>query len=65
MYSTHKQMDNVEGHLRFIAVYMARGKRVELASENYFARNALVFTLDQTYGTAYCKSRPNSFMWYD
>ena len=50
MYATHKQVYNIEGHLRCIIVHMARGIRLELASENYFARNALVVTLDQACG---------------
>lgn len=50
MHWTHKQVYNIEGCLSFFIVHMARGKRLELASENYFARNALVVTLDQACG---------------
>ena len=50
MYSTHKRACNIEGHLRFLIVQMVRGKRLELASVNYFAGNALVFTLDRACG---------------
>ena len=50
MYSTRKQVYNIEEHLRSIIVHMVRGNRLVLASQNYSGRNALVFTPERACG---------------
>jgi hypothetical protein len=50
MYSTRKQVYNIEEHLRFIMLYMVRRNQLALTSENYFAKIAPVFTLEWACG---------------
>ena len=50
MYSTGKQVYNIEWHMRSIMVYMVRRNQLALTSEKYFFKTAPVFTLEPACG---------------